>query len=437
MSDVVDERRDERRDGLRWLGTLRWWALTGAMIGVLLAMAMSWSFVSPPAIVGGILVMVGVNIGLTIRANRERDIGKNELLLHATVDLLLLTWLLAWSGGLKNPISVAFSFHVVLGALLNGRRGALWAAGLSLVCITLLFALQEARALPTAPLTKPPALLVVLSLGLLVVGNSYLALEVAERQSAARAVLMEKLVVDKRHVMLERLATLGRALQGVAHELNTPLTTMQTLAKDLKAALADASLDDATRKDVEESLVLLIEESQRCRTLTQTLLSQARDGRVASTAHTLLDVAERAVRLVGADEREAVLLDEQSLDMPPPADADRVLQIVMNLMQNALLATKDLRGDGKGPRVTVRATRADGAVRIALGDRGPGLPDEVREHLFEPFVTTRPMGEGTGLGLYTSLMIAHELGGTLTLEDAPGGGTVATLTLPGASEPRV
>jgi two-component system C4-dicarboxylate transport sensor histidine kinase DctB len=67
---------------------------------------------------------------------------------------------------------------------------------------------------------------------------------------------------------------------------------------------------------------------------------------------------------------------------------------------------------------------------VILTDRGPGLPQEVREHLFEPFVTTRPMGEGTGLGLYTSHMIAHELGGALSLEDNAPRGTRATLTLP-------
>jgi len=97
-------------------------------------------------------------------------------------------------------------------------------------------------------------------------------------------------------------------------------------------------------------------------------------------------------------------------------------------VQNALRATVELRGDGKGPRVVVRADKG----RITIRDRGPGLPDEVRARLFEPFVTTRPVGEGTGLGLYTSQRIAHELGGSLDL-DSTDGGTIATLTLPPAS----
>jgi signal transduction histidine kinase len=420
---------DDYREGLRWLSQLRWFALTGALVGLALAIVLEWRFVSIRAIAIGVFVMVGVNVGLVVRANRVRDVPRNELLVHATADLMLLTWLLAFAGGLRNPVSVAFAFHVLLGALLNGRRGALWAIAMSIVFMGLLWSLEAMHALPTAPLHEPPFVLELIALGLLIAGVGYLALVVAERQQEGRAALMEKLVVDKRHVMLERLATLGRALQGVAHELNTPLTTMQTLAKDLRAALASAPLSERDRADVEESLQILIEESQRCRSLTQALLSQARDGG-ARSAQTLLDVAQRAVRLVGPDERHEIALDEVSLDVPPPGDADRILQVVMNLMQNALLATRELRGDGQGPRVSLRAEKDSEQLRVILTDRGPGLPQEVREHLFEPFVTTRPMGEGTGLGLYTSHMIAHELGGALALEDSAPRGTRATLTLP-------
>jgi signal transduction histidine kinase len=424
----LELRGKERQQGLRWLVQLRWWALIGTLLGLAFAWWRGWDFVNANAIIGGVGFMALVNIELFVRARRLRDVGKNELLVHATVDMLLLSWLLAWSGGLTNPISIAFSFHVVLGALLNGRRGVLWSSGMSLALIAGLWFIEDRGLLPTRPLGHPPALLLVPALSLLVVGVGYLAMEVAQRQAIARKRLMEQLVVDKRHVMLERLATLGRALQGVAHELNTPLTTMQTLAKDLKAALADASLDDKLRADVDESLQILIEESQRCRSLTQALLSQARDGG-ARGSQTLLEVAQRAVRLVGADERDEIALDDVSLSVAPPHDADRILQVVMNLMQNSLIATKDKRGDGKGPRVRVHAERTDNVLKLVLVDRGPGLPLEVKEHLFEPFVTTRPMGEGTGLGLYTSQMIARELGASLTLEDAEPVGTRATLTL--------
>ncbi len=536
---------EERREGLRWLAQLRWWALGGTLAGVVVALGLNWTFVDTKALSGGVVVMGLVNLGLVWRVRREADVGKNELSLHATADLLFLTWLLAWSGGVTNPISFAFSFHVVLGALLNGRRGAVASTLASLACIAFLSVIDETHLLPVPALEHPPRTLWVLSLGLLVAGLGYLALVVAERQAAqnrrlveerkeatssvallleslealqvgldlvgadgasqlknetaralegtpqaaeaarsvekiegdqavlrrfavggqigegahppgqgneriidlialppsqarpARALLYvdrtDELLVEQRHVMLERLATLGRAMQGVAHELNTPLTTMQTLGKDLRAALADAPLDERLRVDVEESLSLLIDESKRCRALTQALLSRADDGRAGArgAAPSLLDVARRAVRLVApTEEGDDVDIDEVTLALPCPVDGDRVLQVVMNLVQNALRATVEQRGDGRGPRVTVRAERAERAVVVRIVDRGPGLPDEVRARLFEPFVTTRPVGEGTGLGLYTSQRIAHEIGGSLAIEDAAGGGTVAVLTLP-------
>lgn len=539
----------ERRESLRWLGQLRWWALGGALAGVILAMILEWTFVHTAAVCAGVAVMGIVNLFLVWRARRDRDVGRDELQLHAAVDLLFLTWLLAWSGGLHNPISVAFSFHVVLGALLNGRRGAIVATSLSLALVGLLWLIETAGMLPVAPLTSAPRPLLVLALGMLVVGLGYFAIVMSEQQAEVRRRLVaeqleakrsvtllldslaalkvgldlvgpdgasqlqnetaralkqhasaqealrlvdelvgdaavsrrfavptdvaaakgaaseriidlvalpasslggreararlyvdrtDELLVEQRHVMLERLATLGRAMQGVAHELNTPLTTMQTLAKDLRAALRDAPLDERLRKDVEESLALLVEESQRCRALTQALLSRADDGRRPNAPQTLFEIARRAVRLVApAEEGDAVQLDETALAVTCPVDSDRVLQVVMNLVQNALRATVDLRGDGKGPRVVVDATAPSGSrdVRVRIADRGPGLPPEVRARLFEPFVTTRPVGEGTGLGLYTSQRIVREMGGSLSLDDAPTGGTIATLTLPRRVEP--
>lgn len=531
---AVDEGAEQRRDGLRWLAGLRWWALTGGMVGVLVSMALSWTFVSTPAVAFGLLLMVVVNGVLLWRTRRDFSVGRNELLLHATVDLGLLTWLLAWAGGVRNPLSLAFSFHVVIGALLNGRRGALFSSGASLFLLALLWGLERADALPSPALHDPPAMLWALALGLLVVGLGYLALEIAERQGlereraragqedaqraldlllsmltalkvgvdvedhegnsiaaadaglsgpnlataksraldklqgeervterftvsqegkervvelialrprhprVSRAVLMvdrtEGLLVEQRHIMLERLATLGRAMQGVAHELNTPLTTMQTLAKDLQAALSTTELPAAVRKDVDESLNLLIEESRRCRSLTQSLLQTANDGRRARGMRLPpVEVARKAIRLVGA-EKEAVFVDDAAFAKFAVdgdagfVDADRVLQILMNLIQNALAATEGCRDDGKGARVVVDADGSDDVLTVAVKDRGPGLPEPVRARLFEPFVTTK--AEGTGLGLYTSQQLARELGGALVLDDAHVGGTRFVLTLP-------
>jgi signal transduction histidine kinase len=546
MNEVVDahwdrpDQEEERRRGLRWLALLRWWAASGAMLGVLLSIALSWGFLSTPAIVIGLVAMVVVNAVLLARTRGAVRLGRNELLVHAAVDMLMLTWLLAWSGGVENPLSMAYAFHVVLGALLNGRRGVIFALVGSLVCMGGLWGLQLAQLLPVPPLKEPPTLLWALSLGLLVTGLAYLAHVTAARAALARERIRQKqedsaqalglllemltalkvgvevrdehgrtllenagnvaslpaaasaierarqildaeakapggsepprvterlslgkaanggaervvelialrpshprvrhafltvdrtdsLLVEQRHVMLERFATLGRAMQGVAHELNTPLTTMLTLARDVQAALQTAALPAALRADVEESLALIIEETRRCRSLTQSLLSTANEsGRRRGQPASLDEVARRATRMVGGP-AAAVVLDP-SLEGIESVDADRVVQILMNLIQNALAATADV-DDPEDPRVWVRADVDGARVRLTVEDRGPGLPPEVKHRLFEPFVTTK--AEGTGLGLYTCQQLARELGGTLTLEDNPDGpGTRAELTLP-------
>jgi signal transduction histidine kinase len=254
-------------------------------------------------------------------------------------------------------------------------------------------------------------------------------------KSCGGVALTEGLLVEQRHIMLERLATLGRAMQGVAHELNTPLTTMQTLAKDMQAALSTVDLKHEVRADLDESLSLLVEETRRCRSLTQSLLQTANDGRrTRGLKLPPVEVARKAVRLVGAD-RDGVFIDEARFDIAAVGDAtfvdaDRVLQILMNLIQNSLAATEELRDDGKGARVFVDATVTEGTLCISVEDRGPGLPELVRARLFEPFVTTK--AEGTGLGLYTSQQLARDLGGSLVVDDvkvAGRTGTRAVLTL--------
>lgn len=513
------------RERLVWLGQLRWWAMFSSMAGVGLAVALEWSFVNAPAVAGGVAVVVLLNFILLVRTRQKVVVGPSELWLHALTDLAALTWMLASAGGLSNPLTVLYSFHVVLGALLTGRSGTFLALAGAISGLSVLSLLERMGWLPSSALHEVPPLLSFTSITVLMGGLGYFALVLAGRlreeearargaaersedtlalleesldrlkvglevygadgdlriqspvamlvreaagttggpleerrqvgvrdgdderlydvislgedddTSPTRAVLYvdrtEEKLVQQRHVMLERLATLGRALQGVAHELNTPLTTMQTLARDLSAVLAEIEMPDEIREDVEESVELLIDESRRCRTLTQSLLRTAHEEGRSRSGETLLDVATRAVRVVGlkADGSDRVALDKPSLRRPLVVDPDRVLQVLMNLVQNALKATEEL-GPEQAPHVSLSAQEQGGLLQLRIADRGPGLPVEVRERLFEPFVTTRAAGEGTGLGLYTAHRIARELGGDLALTDRPGGGTEALLSLP-------
>jgi two-component system NtrC family sensor kinase len=144
-----------------------------------------------------------------------------------------------------------------------------------------------------------------------------------------------------------------------------------------------------------------------------------------SDVHAGLD---EALSLLGTHLRHAnIAVDKRYGDLPEVfVRADEVNQIFLNVLTNALSALSG-RPDA-AIRVVTRV--AAGIVEIAFEDNGPGVPAPLRARIFDPFFTTKPAGQGTGLGLSISAQIAARHGGTLTVEEAPGGGARFVLRLP-------
>jgi C4-dicarboxylate-specific signal transduction histidine kinase len=241
-------------------------------------------------------------------------------------------------------------------------------------------------------------------------------------------------LAERQLVLAERLASLGRVAQGVAHELNTPLATIRTLAADMVLALqsvaaSDAAQRDALVSDLSESASLIKEETARLGRIAQALLAGGDLVRLRiQGAVSLGAVVERASALVFAGVRggPAVLADPSLDAVRVRCDQDRLVQVLVNLLQNAHDA---LRGTPDAC-VRIHAQREGDSVCIAVEDNGSGIDARVRGRLFEPFTTTKPPGEGTGLGLYTSYMLVRAMHGSLQLEPRHGRGTRALLTLP-------
>lgn len=244
-------------------------------------------------------------------------------------------------------------------------------------------------------------------------------------------------LAERQLVLAERLASLGRVAQGVAHELNTPLATIRTLSADIGDALAgvEGMSEDQRRvllQDVSESAALIREETGRLGRITHALLaggdlvrSRVR-GDVALPA-----LVERAVALVfvGRSARQRVRIAASVARADVVADPDRLVQVLVNLLSNAHDAVQER---GRAGLVHVRVTAVDAAtIAIAVDDEGAGIDPDVQGRLFEPFATTKPPGQGTGLGLYTSYMLAQAMNAHLELDRRPEGGTRASITLPG------
>ena len=242
-------------------------------------------------------------------------------------------------------------------------------------------------------------------------------------------------LAERQLLLAERLASLGRIAQGVAHELNTPLATIRTLAVDMSEALSSAQLGsgaemDRMLKDVSESASLIREETGRLGRITQALLAggdlvRARVGGSVPLAA----VVERASALVFAGVRKGaeVKVDASVANVRLVVDPDRLVQVLVNLLQNAHDA---VRTQGSGTVVVRTLPGEDGAVCIIVEDDGPGLDRAIEAHLFEPFTTTKPPGEGTGLGLYTSYMLMQAMDGSLELQGRSEGGTRAIVRVP-------
>lgn len=230
-------------------------------------------------------------------------------------------------------------------------------------------------------------------------------------------------------VQAGKLATLGQMSAGISHELNQPLAALQTLADNARALLARGR-----HNEVGENLQLISELVDRTGRIVRQLKSFARKEAATPQAVTVASAIEHALLIVEPRRREIgarIEVTPPAADLLALAEAGRLEQVLVNLLRNGL----DAMAGQPEPLLEVGASRHDGRISIHVRDHGAGLADEVRTHLFEPFYTTKPAGEGLGLGLAISLTIVESYGGTLGAHNAPDGGAVFVLTLPAAGEP--
>lgn len=237
-------------------------------------------------------------------------------------------------------------------------------------------------------------------------------------------------LADDFNVMVARLRERDRAsrdfLMKITHDLRTPLTAVRGHA----AALADGIVPEEQRP---RSLAAIESEAARLEEMVTDLLDLARiDADRFTTAPAALDpggILEQAVDAHSADAAlRGIRLDRRIEPLPEiVTDGGRLRQIIDNLVDNALRWTPD-----GGAVAVVGEPRAEGGIRVAVSDTGPGVAPALREEIFEPFRSSEtPEGRtGTGLGLAICRQLARALGGDVIVGDGPGGGAAFVLTLP-------
>ncbi len=217
--------------------------------------------------------------------------------------------------------------------------------------------------------------------------------------------------------LAESLAQLGELAAGVAHELRNGLATLRGYL-----TLIERRPEEGT---VEDYLAEMRRECDHLHRVVQDFLAFARPGTARLAAVDLAQAARRAAADPALGGAAVVVAEEGG---PAPAvqgDPLLVERALRNLLANAAAAQREA-GVSEPVRVAVRGAPA--ALEVAVEDRGPGVPAEVRSRLFQPFASGRPGGVGLGLALAHRIVALH--GGTLRLEDRPGGGTRAILSVP-------
>ncbi|MDA9488370.1 ATP-binding protein [Bradyrhizobium sp. CCBAU 11361] len=285
--------------------------------------------------------------------------------------------------------------------------------------------------------------------------NTRLLNELRQRTMELSQSLDELRAAQDRLIQTEKLASLGQLTAGIAHEIKNPLNFVNNfsavsteLIDELNETLQSASLDGKTKAEVDEltgmlrsNLEKVVQHGKRADSIVRNMLVHSRQG---SGEHRPIDinaVVEESLNLAyhGARaERPAFNVTLQRAFDPAAGLVDiypqEITRVFLNLISNGFYAAakrKEGTAEGFEPIVSAATRSLGDKVEIRIRDNGTGIPPEVKEKLFNPFFTTKPAGEGTGLGLSMSHdIVVKQHGGTIDVKTEPGVFTEFIITLP-------
>jgi signal transduction histidine kinase len=240
---------------------------------------------------------------------------------------------------------------------------------------------------------------------------------------------LEQGLTQNRHVLsetqqqlrlTERVAELGTLAASMAHEIGTPMNVILGRAEMLMQRT-----DDETMK---KGLGIIAAQVERVTKLMNQLLAFARRGPPNFRPVDLREVVKNCLDAVEErlSQHRVQVVSEHDEDLPQiRGDSDLMMQVLLNLVLNAVQAMPE-----SGTLRVAAAREGAQHIRLTVADTGHGIPPDVLPKIFEPFVTTKERGKGTGLGLTVVLGIVQEHGGSITVDSTPGQGTTFTLLLP-------
>lgn len=416
-----------------WLLRLRWFAVFGQLVTVVIAVFVAG--VDDPwlPLLGLIAVTATTNAcyGMWLRSAKQPGQTAHVEIAEADqiattlmmVDLVTLTAMLYLSGGIDNPFSLFYFVNLAVGGVILRPRWAWALTAMAIVGSGLLIAASvPGQVMVSSQIDRGSRLYFI---GLFVAYATcssvvtYFVTRTAAELMRSERELNETQAQHAQALRLEGLTTLAA---GAAHELATPLSTIDVIACELERHLQDCEIPASVRED----LRLIDHQLEMCKQILRRMRGAAGDSMINQWNHTtvgeLIDCALEGVR---DPERVDVTDGPASVESQPlwlPQEA--VAQAIRNLIHNGLDAS------GAGGRVMIDTEISDSKLEVRIRDCGRGMSEEELGRAGEPFFTTKEPGRGMGLGLFLTRSVVSRLGGKLIFQSVPGVGTDAVVVIP-------
>ena len=285
--------------------------------------------------------------------------------------------------------------------------------------------------------------------------NTRLLNQLRERTTELSLSLDDLRTAQDRLVQTEKLASLGQLTAGIAHEIKNPLNFVNNfsalsaeLIDELNDVLKAAALDDKTREEIDElthmlkgNLEKVVQHGKRADSIVKNMLLHSREGSGEHRPADINAIIEESLNLAyhGARAEKSGFNITLKRDFDPDAGMidlypQEITRVFLNLISNGFYAAtkrKETGEEGFEPLLTATTKSFGNKVEIRIRDNGTGIPLEVKEKMFNPFFTTKPAGEGTGLGLSMSHdIVVKQHGGKIDVQTEPGVFTEFIITLP-------
>jgi signal transduction histidine kinase len=279
--------------------------------------------------------------------------------------------------------------------------------------------------------------------------------QVQERTKELSLSLEDLRTAQDRLVQTEKLASLGQLTAGIAHEIKNPLNFVNNfsalsaeLIDELNDLLKSTALDDKVREEIGEltemlksNLEKVVQHGKRADSIVKNMLLHSREGAGEHRPADINTIVEESLNLAyhGARAEKSGFNITLHRDLDPQAGTidlypQEITRVFLNLISNGFYAAtkrKEAGEEGFEPTLSASTKNLGNRVEIRIRDNGTGIPLEVKEKMFNPFFTTKPAGEGTGLGLSMSHdIVVKQHGGKIDVDTMPGAFTEFVITLP-------